>query len=449
VTVDATRRSQIAAWGALLAAVAAVVALIVLLATSFSALVLFFIALAVAGAAAWVALTRQGRVRLVAAAVALLALAAGFYTLVSHGVLDELIALAASVAIFNLLARAAMRESALARQRARRRTGASSRAVRRPRRFVLLMNPRSGDGKPEQFHLEEEARRRGIEPIVLQPGDDWRAMARAAARTADVIGMAGGDGSQALVAQIAMDAGTPYVCVPAGTRNHLALDLGLDRDDIVGALDAFASDLECRIDLAFVNHRIFVNNVSLGIYAEIVQSDAYRGAKLQTMEKMLPDLLGPRATPYDLRFRGPEGEEHRTAQLILVSNNPYRLDRLAGMGSRSRLDTGQLGIVAVNIRSAAEAAELISLETVGQVRRFPGWQEWTSGTFEVDSGSRVAIGIDGEAVTLTPPLRFRIAPSALRIRLPPTIAGLSPAAESPGLTSSGMRDLWRIASGRS
>src|SRR5262249_6257158 len=64
----------------------------------------------------------------------------------------------------------------------------------------------------------------------------------------------------------------------------------------------------------------FVNNVSLGIYAEIVQSDAYRDAKLETMEKMLPELLGPRTTRFDLRFQGPGGDEHRSAQLVLVSN---------------------------------------------------------------------------------------------------------------------------------
>ena len=189
--------------------------------------------------------------------------------------------------------------------------------------------------------------------------------------------MAGGDGSQALVAQVAMEHDLPYVCIPAGTRNHLALDLGLDRDDVVGALDAFIDGGERRIDLAFVNDRIFVNNVSLGIYAEIVQSDAYRDAKLATVETMLPDLLGPDATPFDLRFRGPDGGEQQTAQLVLVSNNRYVLDRLGGIGSRPRLDTGRLGIVAVHVANAAQAAELVSLNAVRQLSRFEGWREWS------------------------------------------------------------------------
>jgi len=259
--------------------------------------------------------------------------------------------------------------------------------------------------------------------------------------------MAGGDGSQALVAQVAMEHDLAFVCVPAGTRNHFALDLGLDRDNVAGALDAFASEHERRVDAAFVNDRIFVNNVSLGVYAEIVQSPAYRDAKLGTMQEQLPELLGPRAKPFDLRFRGPDGNERRSAQLVLVSNNPYRLDQLAGFGSRERLDTGLLGIVTVDIGDEAQAAALMALEALGQASRFPSWHEWTAEEFEVDSGGEVAAGIDGEAAVLEPPLRFWIAPGALLVRLP-VGAGLSPAALAPSVSRTGIRRLWRIAAGR-
>jgi diacylglycerol kinase family enzyme len=376
-------------------------------------------------------------------AVVVAALAAGAVALVLRGAVDELVALAVALAVFGAATRVALGRAAQQTTGPRTGTPEAGRG-----RFVLLLNPRSGGGKVERFDLVAEAKRRGIEPVLLEPGDDLVALAREAAGSADVLGMAGGDGSQALVAQEASEHGLAYVCVPAGTRNHLALDLGLDRDDIVGALDAFASEVERPVDLAFVNERIFVNNVSLGIYAEIVQSAAYRDAKLETMEQLLPDLLGPRTTPFDLRYRGPDGSEHRSAQLVLVSNNPYRLDRLAGMGSRARLDSGLLGIVTVEIGSAARAAELAALETLGQVRRFPGWQEWTAERFEVESAHEIAAGIDGEAVTLQPPLRFRVEPGALRVRLPAAAVGLSPAALAPGLTRSGVLSLWQIAAGR-
>ena len=87
----------------------------------------------------------------------------------------------------------------------------------------------------------------------------------------------------------------PMVVVPAGTRNHLAMDLGVDRGDVVGALDAYGAALERAVDLGDVNGRPFVNNASLGLYAEIIRSPAYRDAKMDTTLSALPGLLGPAA----------------------------------------------------------------------------------------------------------------------------------------------------------
>jgi diacylglycerol kinase family enzyme len=438
-------RSRVAACVALLAGAAVVVALVLLLVRDVVALGEAVAALAVAGACGWLALTRRGAVRVLASAGVVVALAAGAAAVLVRDAANELIALAVALAVFGATTRAALRRTP---QPVRPSSpGARVRAAGRGG-YVLLMNPRSGGGKVERFDLVNEAKRRGINPILLEPGDDLVALAHDAARPAEVIGMAGGDGSQAQVAQVAIEHDLAYVCVPAGTRNHLALDLGLDRDDVVAALDAFPSEAEQRIDVGYVNERIFVNNVSLGIYAEIVQTAAYRDAKLETMEQMLPELLGPRATPFDLRYQDPSGTAYPSADLVLVSNNPYRLDRLAGVGSRARLDSGQLGIVAVEIKNTTQAAELMALQALGQARRFHGWREWTAAQFEVFSAKAVAAGIDGEAVILEPPLRFRIKPSSLRIRLPPSAPGLSPAALSPGLTSTSIRDLWTIAAGR-
>ena len=242
--------------------------------------------------------------------------------------------------------------------------------------------------------------------------------------------MAGGDGSQALVASVASRHDVPHVCIPAGTRNHFALDLGLDRDDVVGALDAFGEAVERRIDLATVNGTVFVNNASMGIYAKIVQSPEYRDAKLRTAAAMLPDMLGSGAEPFDLRFAGPDGEEVPTAHVILVSNDPYELDHLDGRGSRPRLDSGTLGIATARIANALEAVEFTQLDAVGRVRSFSGWAEWDAPSFRIDSSGPVEIGIDGEATSLEPPLVFESHPGALRIRIPTHARGASPAALS-------------------
>jgi diacylglycerol kinase family enzyme len=293
---------------------------------------------------------------------------------------------------------------------------------------VLLLNPRSGGGKAERFGLVDEARARGVEPILLGPGDDLAVLARdAVAGGADVLGMAGGDGSQALVAGIAAEHDLPFVCIPAGTRNHLALDLGVDRDDVVGALDAYVDGYERRVDLATVNDQVFVNNVSLGVYAKVVQSDAYRDDKVGTVAEMLPDLLGPDCEPFDLRFDSPPDGAHDHADLVLVSNNRYELERIGGFGSRARMDEGILGIVTVEVRTGPEVAALVAAQTAGRISRFPGFRAWTAPTFEVRSDSPVEAGIDGEAVVLPAPLRFAIRPAALRVRIAPHHPGRSPA----------------------
>ncbi|HWJ97060.1 MAG TPA: diacylglycerol kinase family protein, partial [Acidimicrobiales bacterium] len=341
-------------------------------------------------------------------------------------------------------------------RRALRRDPATLKALPTPgtpvgpaERGVLIVNLKSGGGKAEQLGLEDECRKRGIEPIVLGPDDDLRELAeQAVERGADVLGMAGGDGSQALVASVASAHDLPHVCIPAGTRNHFALDLGLDRDDVIGALDAYGDAVERRIDLAEVNGRVFVNNVSLGVYAKIIQSPGYRDAKGQTAASMLPELLGPDAEPFDLRFEGPDGVDHAGAQVIQVSNNPYVLSSLAGFGSRARLDTGELGLAAAEIGKAADVAAFVAADAAGRLGSFAGWSEWTAERFTVTSDSPIEAGIDGEALVFDAPLEFRALPGAVRVRLPHDAPGYSPAAieaHSPAWT---IGALFRAAAGR-
>jgi diacylglycerol kinase family enzyme len=436
--------AHIWAWVALVAAGGVLATLAVLLASDVAALLLVLAALGLAGAGLWLAATRRGIARLLGIAVAIVALAGGVVALVAHGLIDEVIALVVAIAVFGATGRLALRRESP------KRTESTQPEVRpsRARSAVLLINPKSGGGKAERFDLAGEARKRGVRAVVLERGDDLRELAeRALNDGADVIGMAGGDGSQALVATVAMRHNVPHVCIPAGTRNHFALDLGLDREDVIGALDAFTDGVERRIDLARVNEHVFVNNASLGVYARVVQSDAYRDAKLETWAQMLPELLGPGAPPIDLEFEGPDRTEIGDAPLVLVSNNPYQLTRLAGAGTRARLDTGRLGIVAARIRAATDIAELVIFETVGQAQRFRGLLEWSEARFEVRSGAPVAVGLDGEALMLEPPLQFVSLPGALRVWLPQRAFNAA-AATGASLTRDDLGALSRIATGR-
>jgi diacylglycerol kinase family enzyme len=407
--------------------------------------VLAVVLVLVANTAIWFALTERGTLRALGAVAAVLAGAGLVVVLAAHwqGLL-VLIVLLLLLALFGLAARYALERTG---EVALRRMAGMVVPVGAAGSAALIINLKSGGGKAEHLDLAGEARQRGVEPIVLQPDDDLLELAESAiARGAQVIGMAGGDGSQALVATVAARRDIAHVCVPAGTRNHFALDLGLDRDDVVGALDAFTDGVERRIDLARVNDRVFVNNASLGVYAKVVQSEAYRDAKLETWTRMLPDLLDPDAEAIDLEFTAPDGTNRDDAPLVLVSNNPYELTHLSGAGTRERIDTGMLGIVAARVRGT-DVSKLVALELVGQAGRYPGLLSWSAPEFEVRSDGPVEVGLDGEALVLDPPLRFASLPGALRVRLPRR-AGLSPAARAVALTTENLGTLLQVAAGR-
>ncbi len=434
---------RLTALAAIVCITAAVVLVLVGVARNVTHVLVAALSLVLCVFAGWYAVSRRGLIRLAAGAIMAAALGVLISSLIYADISILRLALAAALSLLSVAsARYALRRSPGALDSAARRRPAAA-AARHP---VLIMNPKSGGGKAERFKLAEECRSRGIETVVLGPGDDLLRLAEdAVAQGADVIGMAGGDGSQALVAAVAARSGIPYVCVPAGTRNHFALDLGLDRDDVVGALDAFAAGTERRIDLAIVNGRTFVNNASLGLYAAITESSQYRDAKLRTAASVLPDLLGPDAEPLDLSFTGPDGTTYPAAQMILVSNNPYQLAHAGGRGTRKRIDGGVLGIVTARITSAAEAAQFSALQAAGQTRRFAGWLEWSTRSFEIRSVGPVQLGVDGETLAMDPPLTFQSQPGALRVRLPLHAAGVSPAARAVRiLDRSTAADLGRV-----
>jgi diacylglycerol kinase family enzyme len=315
-----------------------------------------------------------------------------------------------------------------------------------PRHPVLICNPWSGGGKVERFGLVELAEELGVETVMLDHGLDLEALAREAiARGADCLGMAGGDGSQALVASIAVECGVPFVCVSAGTRNHFALDLGIDREDPRKSLYAFRDAVERRIDYATVNGRFFVNNVSLGIYATIVQQEGYRDAKVETTRTLLPEMLGRTDEPFDLQFTEPDGTEVDGAFLIQVSNNPYVLDAFLDATERRSVDTGRLGVIALTATTGKDAAAMVTLAAVGSRRRSRNWHELTPETFEVRSRSGKAfVGVDGEALEMDTPLHFRIHPRGLHLLVP---EGNLEIAERRRARDVGVRELLRVAWG--
>src|SRR5215510_5839571 len=304
--------------------------------------------------------------------------------------------------------------------------GMPAREVEPPKRAFLIMNPRSGGGKVAKFSLKEKAEALGAQVALLEgPGTvDVAALARqAVADGADLLGVAGGDGTQALVAGIAAEHGLPFMVISAGTRNHFALDLGLDREDPSTCLAALSDAVELRIDLGVINNQTFVNNASFGAYAEVVETPAYRGDKLDTTLNTLPDLLqGHRGAHLHAQA---DGTLIDAPQALLVSNNPYGTGDIAGLSRRSRLDRGVLGVVSVTVSSAWQAAGLL------RGRNAAGLTVLTTEQIKITSDEpRIPVGVDGESILMPTPVTCTVSPGALRVWVPRDRPGI-PAPKPP------------------
>jgi diacylglycerol kinase family enzyme len=406
------RATVVQRWLARLAWVAAAAAVLVPpvvagLRQSIALVLVGLAGLALTLAGAWWALTNKGLVRGVAAA---LAVAAPLTVLVlyTRARLTWVVLLAVGLLVLAVAAgRAALGRDAIP-ERMREHD------VPPPRRPFLIMNPRSGGGKVTRFGLKDKAEALGAEVVLLEgpgPVDVGELARQAVADGADLLGVAGGDGTQALVAGIAAEHDIPLLVISAGTRNHFALDLGLDREDPSRCLDALGDGVELRVDLGVIADRPFVNNASFGAYAAVVQSPAYRNDKRGTTLDLLPGLLaghqGPRlvARAGSVTVEGP--------QAVLVSNNVYGMGDIAGLGRRARMDRGILGVFAVTVTSAVQAAGLVRGTQARGLTRLAGREV----VVDADA-SQIPVGVDGEALLLDTPVRCVVQPAALRVRVP-------------------------------
>ena len=254
----------------------------------------------------------------------------------------------------------------------------------------LIMNPKSGGGKVEKFDLKRKAEELGAEVFLIG---------------------------------VAAEHGIPFVVINAGTRNHFALDLGLDREDPSACLNALSDGVELQVDLGVINGQTFVNNASFGAYAEVVETPAYRGDKLNTTLNTLPDLLqGHRGAR--LRARA-DGTEIEAPQALLVSNNPYGTGDIAGLGRRARLDRSVLGVVGVTVANARQAVGLL------RRRHATGLSVLTTKQIEITADApQIPVGVDGESIVMSTPVSCVVSPRALRVWVPRSRPGV-PAPKPP------------------
>ena len=255
----------------------------------------------------------------------------------------------------------------------------------------LLINPSSGSASPTADELTQEAKALGIQTHILRDGEQAAEIARSA--DADALGMAGGDGSLGSIAAVALERGLPFVCIPFGTRNHFARDLGIDRDDPIGALQAFGGT-ERRIDVGRADERLFLNNVSLGLYASLVhRREGHRRRRAAFARMRAWAILLTHRQPLGITIDGVPVE----SRLVVAANNAYVLE-LPSLGERDRLDEGKLYIYCRNAEPSERSGE----------------------RFVVDAAEhRLEAAIDGEPELLSTPVEFRVEPRALRVLVPP------------------------------
>ncbi len=383
--------------------------------------------LAVGGAAAVVGLvaayfflSRRGILRWLSLAAFVLAPIAVIVVFAFRGVLWVAIASAAAWLLASITARVALAKDPMDW---RMPEHPAEPPARHP---YLIMNPKTGGGKVEKFDLRRQAEDLGAEVFLIggpEPVDVAQVAREAVAKGADLLGVAGGDGTQALVAGVAAQHGIPFVVITAGTRNHFALDLGLDRENPAACLGALSDGVELRVDLGMINDQVFVNNASFGAYAEVVETPAYRDDKLHTTLNLLPDLLqGHRGARLSAEA---DGTEIKSPQALLVANNPYGTGDVAGLSRRMRLDRGLLGVVGVKVHSARQAVDLL------RGRRAAGLKVLTTKKIEISAdAAQIPVGVDGEAVSMPTPVTCTISPSALRVWVPKDRPGV-PAPKPP------------------
>lgn len=326
-----------------------------------------------------------------------------------------------------------------------RKSGETSGKTAHFRHPILIVNPKAGNGRAIKADIPELAKKQGINVVVTKKGDNIEALARQAARAgADVIGISGGDGSIGAAAKVALEFNLPLVVLPGGTRCHFARDLGLDPNRIADSLAGFTGT-ERRIDVANINDRIFLNNASFGLYADIVAHPEYREHKMEVSRKVLGSIATGDQKPYDLQFQH-NNTKFKQAVQVLISVNSYNTVNISELGHRERLDGGVLQVTAVTRLNDALVKTLLqptTLNKLSKLKSLPDFHQWEATKFEVTSSAKTLhVGVDGETETYNTPVVIKIMSAALRIFVPAEGVRNRP---KEALSWVMMRRLWQTA----
>ena len=308
---------------------------------------------------------------------------------------------------------------------------------------VLIINPKSGNGRAIKARIPQKAKKLGITTIITKKGDSIEGLARqAVSNGAKILGVSGGDGTLGAVAKVAIEEDLPLVVLPGGTRCHFARDVGFDPKEIADALASFHG-IERRVDVGSINGRIFLNNASFGLYADVVDKPDYRNHKIRTTREVLRSLLNGDTPYYPLSFTDDKEKKHRHAAQILVGVNAYETVNIFELGRRHAMDRGVLQITAVTKLTDELIGQMMETIVLGQSFEDSNTghvEQWEATKFSVNSKSKkLVVGVDGEREEYVTPVKLEILPGALRLMVPPE--GMRKRPDNP-LSPKTLKKLW-------
>lgn len=306
----------------------------------------------------------------------------------------------------------------------------------------LIINPKSGSGRALKAGTSKVAAQMGIKVLELSPGTSMQQLAEQAIKAgADVLGVSGGDGSIGSIAAVAIKHRLPMVVLPGGTRCHFARDIGLDPKKINDALSAFYG-VKRKIDVGQINGRIFMNNVSFGVYADIVSHPEYRDNKLAVTRKVLQDIMAGAKKPYSLKLKR-VGLEINEVVMILIGVNRYNTINLTEIGQRSKMDQGILQINLISKLNDQLVQKLLQRASLAQLAKntdLNGFSQWDDKSISINNNNQeITVGVDGENEKFATPVKVECLPGALEIYVPPEGERARPAS---GYSLRSVKKLW-------
>jgi undecaprenyl-diphosphatase len=258
------------------------------------------------------------------------------------------------------------------------------------------------------------ARFSGCDVEACDPSELGARVKDAVSRGAELVGVAGGDGSIRAAAYELVGTDVPLLAVPAGTRNHFARDVGTGSMDDASA--AARDRHVIRIDVGRVNDRVFVNNSSIGLYPKIVQR---REVHERRLSKGLAGVVaGWEQLRHGHRVRVDVDGEPHDAWLVFVGNGVYG-DGLIDLADRESLEQHVLDLRVVRADRPLARFRAAGAVLLGRLARSPLILRRLSTRCTIDpEPSTVEVALDGEVERMGTPLVYESIPGALAVLTP-------------------------------